>query len=299
MKRLLTVGYWLLMAAAADAQSLSLAGCGYVRPDPAATAPPPSTCRAAPGQVLVLSVNGLTPDLTSQDVPYSTGGRAQANGIAIVLQQPGMQPIAARILSNIEPGPPLSFTLQIPYDLDPTRSAVLAINKNGVTAGQIRLSPATDAAHVLNACDQTGTYLSILAATPQATGCLPIVLGPQFLVFAGRPAHPGDTVAMWAYGLGVVGPLGMFGLRPVQQPMQLNFNFQPNTLAPTSGGLAGVPIFASGSGDSGLYQVNFTLPAVPEGVTLTPCDGTQITSNLTITLSGPASSDAAPICVAQ
>jgi hypothetical protein len=46
---------------------------------------------------------------------------------------------------------------------------------------------------------------------------------------------------------------------------------------------------------AGLYQVNFAIPPIPAGVPA--CDGSKIKSNLTVTISGPNSYDAAQICV--
>jgi hypothetical protein len=59
-------------------------------------------------------------------------------------------------------------------------------------------------------------------------------------------------------------------------------------------GVTSAPLFAAYVG-AGTYQVNFAVPQVPAG--LPPCDGVRIKSNLTVTITGPNSSDAAQICV--
>ena len=46
----------------------------------------------------------------------------------------------------------------------------------------------------------------------------------------------------------------------------------------------------------GMYQLNFQLPPTPSGVPA--CDGTTVKSNLTITITGSNSYDAAQVCVA-
>lgn len=48
--------------------------------------------------------------------------------------------------------------------------------------------------------------------------------------------------------------------------------------------------------NGGMYQVNFTLTATPSG--LPACDGVTVKSNLTVTITGPNSQDAAQLCVA-
>jgi hypothetical protein len=59
-------------------------------------------------------------------------------------------------------------------------------------------------------------------------------------------------------------------------------------------GLTSAPLFAAYVG-GGMYQLNFAVPPVPPG--LPPCDGVRIKSNLTVTVAGPNSYDAAQICV--
>jgi hypothetical protein len=116
-------------------------------------------------------------------------------------------------------------------------------------------------------------------------------------------AQAGDEAAMWLYGLGFItnltGPCCSSSdqlSKPINQ-FELNFDFRPN--APASPavagfGVTGSPLFAAYVG-AGTYQINFTVPPKPLG---TPaCDGRVVTSNLTVTLSGPNSLDAAKVCV--
>jgi hypothetical protein len=117
-------------------------------------------------------------------------------------------------------------------------------------------------------------------------------------------AHGGDELVMWLYGLGAkTEQLAGCCNTPDQlskptQPFELNFDFRPN--APASPAVAGFgltasPLFAAYIG-VGTDQVNFKLPPTPAG--LLACDGQKIKSNLTITISGSNSFDAAQICVA-
>ena len=115
-------------------------------------------------------------------------------------------------------------------------------------------------------------------------------------------AHGGEELAMWVYGMGAkTEQAANCCMTPEQlskpvQTFMLNFDFRAN--APASPaiagiGLTGTPNFAVYVG--GLYQVNFRLPAVPADVPR--CDGVKVKSNLTITITGSNSSDAAQICV--
>ena len=117
-------------------------------------------------------------------------------------------------------------------------------------------------------------------------------------------ARTGDELAMWLFGMGATtAPAANCCTSPDQlgkliQPFLLNFDFRPNATASPAVpgyGVAAAPVFAAHVGE-GAYQVNFTVPAVPTD--LPPCDGVKIKSNLTITISGPNSYDAAQICVA-
>jgi hypothetical protein len=76
---------------------------------------------------------------------------------------------------------------------------------------------------------------------------------------------------------------------------QLNYDFRPN--APASPavpgfGLTSRPVYVGY--ESLTYQLNFVLPPVPAGVPA--CDGVKILSNVTVTVSGPNSYDAAQLC---
>jgi hypothetical protein len=133
--------------------------------------------------------------------------------------------------------------------------------------------------------------------------CAFAVMGNGALNSLYNLAHGGDELAMWLYGMGArtaQAPNCCNSPDQLSQPVQpftLNFDFRPNAPAfpAVAGfGLSGPPLFAAYVG--GTYQVNLAVPPVPAG--LPACDGVRIKSNLTITITGPHSSDAAQICVA-
>jgi hypothetical protein len=199
------------------------------------------------------------------------------------------------------------ITLQIPFALDVNFAAnsslfpVLRISQNGAAVGGVMLQPVDDAVHVLNTCDDTQTYISAAYTLPQDI-CAPVVMVNQKLNSLYNLAQGGDELAVWLYGLGAVTQQASdccSNPDQLSQPLaqfQLNFDFRPNAPASpaVSGfGLTAAPVFVAYTG--GTYQLNFVVPPVPVGVPA--CDGVKIQSNLTVTISGPNSYDAAQICV--
>jgi len=179
----------------------------------------------------------------------------------------------------------------------------LRISQNGTPAGAVALSPVSDNLHVLNTCDDAQVYFSAAISVPQDV-CAPAVMVGGAFNSLYNLAHGGDELAVWLYGMGAItapGPNCCASPDQLAQPIasfQLNFDFRPK--APASPvvpgfGLTSAPLFAAYVG-GGQYQVNFAVPAIPAGPPA--CDGVKIKSNLTVTLTGPNSSDAAQICVA-
>ena len=108
----------------------------------------------------------------------------------------------------------------------------------------------------------------------------------------------GDGVAAYAYGLGALANDGVGIASQLVQNFQVSFDFRPNAAASRAVagfGMASAPLFVGYVG-AGTYQVNFAIPAIPAG--LPACDGVTIKSNLTVTISGPNSFDAVPLCAA-
>ena len=117
-------------------------------------------------------------------------------------------------------------------------------------------------------------------------------------------AHGGDQLAMWAYGLGAKteqSPQCCNSPEQLAKPVQqVTFNFDYQANAPASRAMPGLgqtadPTFAAYVG-GGVYQLNFVIPAPPAD--LPACDGVKVKSNLTVTVTGPNSQDAAQLCVA-
>jgi uncharacterized protein (TIGR03437 family) len=278
----------LLFAGLVYAQSITLAGYGYAIPQGAVV--------AAPNQLMTISLYGIRARISAPVVGLFNGAYpTQLAGITVTLKQGADTPVGLRAvqqtpcLGGPSPCSPITtLTVLVPPQLTISHDAAaipfFEIAENGVIEAEIPLLPVTDNIHIINSCDQTLISVGIFSALNGA--CVPAVQHADGgLVLRSNPAAPGETLMMWAYGLGAV------------QTFALDFNFRPNAPAspPVEGfGITGVPVF-SGSRGAGLYQINFIVPQPPAGTPL--CDASKIRSNLTITLSGFNSQDGAPICV--
>ena len=318
MNTVLRLAPALLVVALSSAQptqtpsvAISLAGTGYSAPSSALT--------VAPGQVIVFQVYGVTTAINSPiaAVPGPSGLPLTLAGISVDLIQGKAATVTnlpLRGIYQINCVAPCSqvtgITLQIPFELgsnaalgDP--SPQLRISQNGTPAGEVSLIPVTDKVHVLNTCDDDQIYISAAFSVPQNV-CAPAVIGGTGLYLNSlyNLARGGDELAMWLFGMGAITtPAANCCSSPDQlgtpiQPFLLNFDFRPNATASPAVpgyGVTAAPLFAAHVGE-GTYQVNFVVPPVPAG--LPACDGVKIKSNLTVTISGPSSYDAAQICVA-
>jgi uncharacterized protein (TIGR03437 family) len=297
----------------------SVAGSGYVAPAPVSV---------APGQIATFYLPGVV----------STAAAA-AGILSVTLQQTGANvPAPIQSLRSISLCPDntataqaacgslLAVTVQIPYELVPVCplcarpvSAVpplLVFNMSGQSPTAIELNPLADEVHVLKSCD-----VALGPATPapaNLTGlpCAPLVThAGGSLVSASSPAAVGETLTIWAFGLGQTSPAAVTGqpakMAPSQETFNLDFNYQVNALPakPYTGEPDRVPLaplFAGlAPGYVGLYQVNFTVPAQPPNGT-PPCTppgtaaaGANVAqSNFTVSIGGQFSFDGAGICVA-
>ena len=281
---------------------------------------PSAALDVAPGQVIVLHVGGIVTNIDTNVVatPGPTGLPYVLNGISVDLVQGNPATtisLALRALYQTHCAPAdactrvTGITLQVPFELEADYFAkgdplpVVRISENGKQVGGVILHPVTDSVHVINPCDDSQIFLSAAFSVPQNI-CSPMVMVGSLLNSLYNLAHGGDELAVWLYGMGAITQSGpnCCGFpdqlsKPVQQ-YQLNFDFRPNV--PASPAVAGfgvtaAPLFAAHVG-AGTYQVNFLVPPVPAG--LPACDGVRIKSNLTVTITGANSYDAALLCVA-
>jgi len=296
----------LALSGARGQSGPTLVGVGY--------APPVLT--VAPGQIVTLQVTGLKTVLAqpakSGQVPLPT----QLAGISVTLNQylhgdlrasSTAVPIFSIQQNNgCYDGSTTAdcmvtfITVQIPYEMQAILSgnpyqAELVTSENGVSGKGFAIHSNPDNIHVLTGCGGG-------ACVTHANGAL---------VNSASPANPGETVVIYAVGLGYTNPPAQTGQAApasasvVFEYIGLDFspNAGPSQLAELPGKPAGlVPAFAGLTpGGVGLYQVNVTLPATFPAV---PSCGSSVSpfypvsSNLTINIgSDYGTFDGAPICV--
>jgi hypothetical protein len=316
------VAWFIFGAACAVGQSgPTLAGAGYGFG--------PAYPIIAPGQIVLLQVAGLKTVLSpgfqqAASVPLP----ATLAGISVTATQtvrlsimgtPRVTSYKAPILSlnqmNLCDTGTASdclityIAVQMPYELEtnptspPIIQSQIVISENGTDSQVFGLAVQPDRIHVITTCENQ----------PWQTGCPSTVAHADgTLVSAGSPAAPGETVVVYAWGLGNTMPAVKTGYATtlpapvVNLPgysggLWVDLDFTPNAAAsryryfPTAS-------FAKAwltPGFVGLYQVNVGLPSTFPGV---PSCGqgepqSKIQSNLTINLGGPYSSDGAAICV--
>ena len=294
LKLTLAVSIGALSLAAQSGSGLALAGYGYQIPQTAML--------AAPGQLLVVSVYGLQTKIPNS--VFVGGPDHEVNGISVSLTQEGQSPVPVGLygyqqnpcsghVSGCQPM--TSLTVQIPFELGQISASgllpALEIRDNGAAAGQVPILPVTDRVHILNSCDAVMLSVILSYQAPAGT-CAPIVqhggYGPLVTVYS--PTAPGETLSMFLYGMGATD--GPFQSRPTL-PFTLTYDYRANApgTRTTSGG---EPATMVEHIFDALYQVNFVVPAPPGP--LVAC-GPGVTSNLTVSLNGPASMDSARLCV--
>ena len=301
----------------------------------------PAPVSAAPGQVITLFVDGVGKSLT-QPVRSPDGASKTLAGISVTLRQFNEQVVPiievrplstcpAGVLPESKPSCATlaAITVQIPYELVPLcplclRPLVfpppwLYVTENGQTGAAFEINPLADQIHILTSCD---TMLSRFPDPPpqNTTGlpCAPMVTHADgTLVSADEPAQTGEQLTAWAVGLGYTDPPAVTGqislqARLVTARLDIDYSFRANALPVKPQPTADMLIFpnpfavyaALAQGFVGLYQINFTPPAVPLGVP--PCaplgtivqGANEVQSNLTVSFGGGFSFDGAGICVA-
>jgi uncharacterized protein (TIGR03437 family) len=250
---------------------------------------------------MVVTVYGVTGRFDSIfPVAGSTGFPTEVRGLSVDFVQGSVTtPLQLRAVQQygcVAGSCATSFTLQIPFELG--GPAKLWFKENGSAFTLADVHPATDQVHILNTCDQTGVFVGIAASVPAGT-CVPIVTHANaVLVTAAQPALAGETLIVWAFGLGALDrPVSPFCCRtPEDAPLaaqQFTTTFfatdQPHALWRRWSQT--VPTY-TGTPGAGLYQVHVIVPQPASG--LASCS---IGGNVRIAIGGPASSDVAEICV--
>lgn len=291
----------------------SIAGAGYIAPS--------NVTRAAPGQVISLMVRGLDHRL---DTPVTAAGSPLADmlaGISVSFQQ-GNTTLAVPLL-GISQSPcnyPDAYaglcqsltiiSIQMPFEVfpdcpvcgRPTIPSFLVVSDGGTPKAFMTTSQPADNIHITDACDTTA-----LLGRNDAVACGKIIVHPDGTrVDVNRPAKVGETLVLYAFGLGRTTPLVASGTATADPPPQLpvsgfslSFDYTPNASpSPVANPFFGShPVYVGlVSGFVGLYQVNFVVPP-PAGAAIFAACGGSVLSNATVTLFTPLSNDGAGICV--
>lgn len=292
------VGFCWLCVTPLFAQ-MDFARAGYTLPEP---------LEVAPGQIVMISTRGVT-GRTPTSV-FVSKPETELDGIRVSITQKKSVPIYVNILGLDQRGctpdqigcdPLTSLTIALPFELSPDAdSPALVINDRGRDLSPIPLRPVLDRIHILNSCDMVAVFVGVFSQLQEQ--CSPVITHANGSpVTRQNPAHPGEVLVAWAYGLGVPGGSAVAGgisWRVAQNPPELHFQYRPNAAGMRVIQQPGTrPVFTGLMAPWGLYQTNFAIPELPAGLALSACDGVEIRSNLTITFSGANSQDSARICV--
>lgn len=288
-----------------------------------------------PGQIITLQVSGLKTVLAGPVQASQTPLPTALAGISVTLNQyvanglENSQSTTALPLLSIEQhnacdtaGAVVTtcivtyITVEVPGDIGVAYMAGYPVTTLVVTEGStdgpgVYVGTAMSEIHVLTGCGEGGLGGPCVT---HANGAL---------VSMGNPAEPGETLVIYAYGLGQTDPNVPAGqATPTPAPVAVNrlflqFDFTPNagpklpTADPDLIPLPHPDFAGLTPGEVGLYQINVTLPAsfptlqatcstsFPAPLPSSPGRGEwSISSNLTITISDNFGSyDGAPICI--
>jgi uncharacterized protein (TIGR03437 family) len=298
----------------------AVAGSGYSAPVP---------IFIAPGGLTTVYVQGIGTKLmqlvAANTVPLPT----KLAGIAVTLKQTELPhgPIAVPLLAvfpvNIcqsavfaPCGTLTGINVQIPFELvpnpstsdpflSPTNYAQLVISEDGGGQATVEAVPLSDQIHVLRTGDTITNpgaanldrpISTLNAVVTHADGT------PVTPALRGTPAEPGETLILYAVGLGPVMPKVASGdATPATAPVAFamiafDFNFT-GEVSPHFPTLSPVPLFSGLTpGFVGLYQVNFVVPQLPPNYRV-HCNTELGNTNLTVSIGRITSFDGAKICV--
>jgi uncharacterized protein (TIGR03437 family) len=287
----------VLASAAASAQP-AVIGSGYA---------PPFPIKVAPGQLVTIFAAGVDAAVPSRvaapslPLPYSLAG------ISVTIDELSDPPLlkeAVPILAVGKTGDVIAVTVQIPFGLRTASfisplvppPATLTIYANGVASVTIVIAPTSDQVHIATTCDAN------LTTSVTGAPCRPVIAHADgSLVTPDTPAHAGEFLVLYAFGLGATSP-GMAAGDAAKTA-------QPAAITPSLSSEAAIAILPSerrsfapafaglAVGFSGLYQINFFAPAPPAPFAPGDCNTfNSPNGNVALTVRA-SSSDTASLCV--
>ena len=259
---------------ALHAQS-AVIGTGYDAPYP---------LKVAPGQLVTIFVSGIGATLksrisaTSLPLPYSLAGISVTidelmnpptlNHKVPILAVGPTEPINS---STVGVGNLTAITVQIPFGLRTSSfisplippPATLTVHENDAAAVTVVIAPMDDQVHIATTCDA-----NLTTPVPGAP-CRPVVAHADgSLVTRDQPAHAGELLVLYAFGLGGNSPGVVAGdaAPSNSQPVTSRFTLSFEAVLPISPSerLSIDPVYAGlTAGFAGLYQINFFAPKPP------------------------------------
>jgi uncharacterized protein (TIGR03437 family) len=237
-------------------------GAGYAAPSP---------IKVAPGQLVTFFVSGIAgapPSrvaATSLPLPYSLAG------ISVMIDELSNPPLRnERVpLFAVAPlGDLLAVSVQIPFGLrtasfiapDIPPPATMTLSVNNVAATTLAIAPTPDQIHVATTCDAN------LTTPAPGAPCRPVVAHVDgSLVTPDRPAHTGELLVLYAFGLGATNPgMAAGDAATSAQPAVAALSMSADAAiadVPSTRQLV-TPVFEGLTvGFSGLYQLDFFAPA--------------------------------------
>jgi uncharacterized protein (TIGR03437 family) len=263
----------------------------------------------APAQLVMISTHGIA----RRVVPISVSiPETELDGLRASIRQPGFSPMTVQLLGIQQTGcgpnapvtcdPFTGVTVMMPLAMPPIGTrAELVFNDRGMDIRAIPIRTVPDRIHVVSTCDEVAVFVG---NDSPGNACGPVVrraTGGQ-LITRDNPARQGETVVVWAYGLGLPGrPVqdGSGSVTPALNAPFVYFLFGTQDTPAIAAGPGNAPAFAAAFPPTPLYQINITIPTLPQNQVqaLRPCDGVTVTSNLTLMLSGLSSMDTVRLCV--
>jgi uncharacterized protein (TIGR03437 family) len=292
----------LVVAAALTVGALSaqsaVIGAGYSAPYP---------LKVAPGQLVTLFVSGIGATISSRVAATSLPLPYTLAGISVTIDELMNPPLLKEKVPLLAVAPMsgvTAVTVQIPFGLRTSSfisplippPATLTLYENEIPAVTVKIGPTADQIHIVTSCDA-----NLTVPVPGAL-CRPIIAHADgSLVTRDLPAHPGELLVLYAFGLGSTNPgMASGDAATSAQPATATVSLSSEaaiTILPSERRVFN-PIFAGLTvGFSGLYQINFLAPAPPTPFGPGDCN-TFDSPNGNVALTVRAnSSDTAAFCV--
>jgi len=277
--------------------------------------------KAAPGQILTLRVRGLATKFDATQVATTIPLPRDFGGVSVTLRQSGSSSVVrlplirgdfdsncawAVVIPDVSTQLPctdtdtgmFTFQVQIPYELQANPpgplnrdapnvfDATVRIEDHGQQGRDIRVTPVLDQIHLVRQCNRNGVLFG--EDTCEAL----IYHANATAVTSESPAHGGEVLVAYAYGLGA--PMSAVPSGSATPDSGVG-TARPVSVRFTGVGGGENAALYSGlvPGQVGLYQINFRVPVLPAGL---PGCSTSMPANLTMMVRGSASSDTVSFC---